>query len=54
MLTSYFFFKLKFSASFSHFALSSSGAISFMFKGTVSPPERCDFTFSQQYNNNVL
>ena len=24
------------------------------FKGTVSPPERCDFTSSQQYNNNVL
>ena len=23
-------------------------------KGTVSPPERCDFTSSQQYNNNVL
>ena len=24
------------------------------FKGTVLPPERCDFTSSQQYNNNVL
>ena len=23
-------------------------------KGTVSPPERCEFTSSQQYNNNVL
>ena len=23
-------------------------------KGTVSPPERCDFTSLQQYNNNVL
>ena len=23
-------------------------------KGTVSPPERCDFTSSQQYSNNVL
>ena len=21
---------------------------------SVSPPERCDFTSSQQYNNNVL
>ena len=25
-----------------------------MFKGTESPPERCDFTSSEQYNNNVL
>ena len=24
------------------------------FNGTVSPPEQCDFTSSQQYNNNVL
>ena len=23
-------------------------------KGSVSPPERCDFTSSQQYNNSVL
>ena len=23
-------------------------------KATISPPERCDFTSSQQYNNNVL
>ena len=26
----------------------------FSIKGAVSPPERCDFTSSQQYNNNVL
>ena len=23
-------------------------------KGTMSPPERCDFTSSEQYNNNVV
>ena len=28
--------------------------ISIFIKGTVSPPERCDFTSSQQYSNNVL
>ena len=25
-----------------------------LIKGTVSAPERCDFTSSQQYNNNAL
>ena len=30
------------------------GPLQLFLKGIVSPPERCDFTSSQQYNYNVL
>ena len=37
-----------------HPSLESKRSFSRSFKDIVSPPERCDFTSSQQYNSNVL